>query len=81
MRKIICLFLISFLGACTDESATLETLRKAGYSDAKTTGYKYFACSDSDDTHTGFVAKNPKGETVEGVVCCGYFMKACTIRF
>lgn len=29
---------------------------------------------------TGFVAKNPAGKRVEGVVCCGV-LKACTVRF
>lgn len=29
---------------------------------------------------TGFVATNPQGMRVEGVVCCGW-LKSCTVRF
>lgn len=80
----IALVLITFTAlsfvACTDESATKETLRKSGYTEIQTTGYKAFSCSDSDSFSTGFRAKNPKGEVVEGVVCCG-LMKSCTVRF
>ena len=46
----------------------------------KFTGYDAFSCSQDDTFHTGFVAKNPKGDTVKGTVCCGV-LKSCTVRF
>lgn len=72
-----------FLGllACTDEFSTREALRKAGFTEIQTTGYDWLACSKDDTFHTGFRAKNPQGTLVDGVVCCGFILKACTIRF
>jgi hypothetical protein len=74
------LFLTVFALGCTDESATRETLRKAGFTEVQTTGYSAFACSEDDNFSTGFRAKNPQGQVVEGTVCCG-FLKSCTVRF
>lgn len=42
--------------------------------------HAWFACADYE-TATPFTAVNPQGERVEGVVCCGLWMKACTIRW
>ena len=82
MKKSIVLSLLALLclASCTDEQRTRETLSKACFTEIQTTGYSWLACSDSDDFHTGFRAKNPNGVVVEGTVCCG-MMKACTIRF
>lgn len=78
---ISCVVWISLAAVgCTDDQRTRETLTKAGFTEIETTGFQYFACSDSDDYHTGFRAKNPQGVVVTGVVCCG-IMKSCTIRF
>lgn len=68
------------LSGCTDEPRTRSTLRNFGFTDVRVTGYEYWGCSDSDNYHTGFTAKNAQGAEVSGVVCCG-FAKACTIRF
>ena len=78
MKKLIIAAL--FIAGCTDEGRSAETLRKAGFTEIQTTGYSLFACSDDDNFHTGFRAKNPQGVVVEGTVCCGVF-KSCTIRF
>lgn len=82
MKKLLALlFVAATVTACfTDEGRTRETLTKADFTDVETTGYVYAACSESDTYHTGFRAKNPKGEPVEGVVCCGTW-KYCTVRF
>lgn len=74
---LFCLLLIS----CTDESATIRTLHAAGFSEISTTGYSFFQCGDDDTFHTGFHAKNPRGEWVDGTVCCGMMTKGCTVRF
>lgn len=85
MKKIIiaAIFATLMLGGCmcTDESATVKTLRSAGYTEIRTTGYEWFECSDDDTYHTGFIAKNPQGQQVSGTVCCGLLAKGCTIRF
>lgn len=80
MRKMFLLFTLMILG-CSDESSARRTLHKAGYTDVQITGYDPFECGDDDSFHTGFIAKNPRGETVSGTVCCGWMTKGCTIRF
>ena len=69
------------LVGCTNESASSHALRSAGFTEYTFTGYEWFACSEDDTYHTGFRAKNPQGEEVTGVVCCGLMFKACTVRF
>lgn len=76
MRWLLPLLLL----ACTDAASTRATLHSAGYTDVTTGDYDWFACSDSDAFSTTFTAKNPLGQTVSGVVCCGW-TKACTVRF
>lgn len=71
----------SALSSCTNNSATISALSKAGYTDIETTGWSPFVCGDDDTYETGFRAKNPSGDVVEGTVCCGVIAKGCTIRF
>lgn len=59
----------------------MRTLESAGYTDVKTTGYNFLECGENDTFHTGFTATNPNGKRVSGTVCCGLFIKGCTIRF
>lgn len=67
---------------CTDESAATRTLRGAGFTDIRLTGYQYFICDKGDRTCTGFQATGPLGERVSGAVGCGWGCgKGCTIRF
>lgn len=82
MKKIFLLIVVLLLVVgCTDDYNTRRTLESAGYTDIQTTGYEMFACGQDDHFRTGFIAKNPKGKIVSGVVCCGLIGKACTIRF
>ena len=67
--------------ACTDESAAVRTLKAQGFTDVHVTGWSPLSCGKDDTTSTGFTAKNVRGETVEGVVCCGLVFKNCTVRF
>lgn len=78
MKRIMLLATLAI--ACTDETETVRTLQSSGFTEIQTTGYRFFGCGDSDTFSTGFRAKNPHGETVEGVVCCGW-PKGCTVRF
>ena len=79
---ILCFLIAMGTGvvSCTDESDTRRTLDAHGFSDIQTQGYGWFACSKNDTYATKFTAKNPKGQPVSGVVCCG-IVKNCTVRF
>jgi hypothetical protein len=78
--KKLAFILPLLLTACTDDPATIRTLQSSGFSNITTTGYAAFECSDSDTFATGFIATNPAGKRVSGVVCCG-LLKGCTVRF
>lgn len=80
MNKALIALAALTLIACTDDSRTIQTLQKQGFTEIQTTGYDMFACSDDDSYHTGFRAKNPQGQVVTGTVCCG-MMKSCTVRW
>ena len=80
MNKVYTLIAALALVACTDDDNTRRTLRAQGFRDIETTGYAFFGCGDNDAFKTGFRAKNVNGESVEGVVCCGW-LKNCTVRF
>lgn len=79
-HTLLLLLLLLLLAACTDEQRTRSTLEAAGFTEIETTGYDWWSCGQGDDYSTGFRAKNPRGELVQGVVCCGW-AKACTVRF
>jgi len=81
MKRILLTLPLFALACGSAPDRSVETLKKAGFSEIKTLGWAPFNCSDSDSFSTGFKAKNPKGEVVEGVVCCGLIAKACTVRF
>jgi hypothetical protein len=67
---------------CTDEGNTVATLEAAGFTDIEAGGYAFWGCGKDDTYATKFTAKNPLGNTVSGVVCCGgWGGKGCTIRF
>lgn len=66
--------------ACSDETTAKRVLAQSGYTDVRTTGYRYFGCSQDDGMHTGFEALGPGGTKVSGVVCSGIFFKGYTIR-
>lgn len=50
----------------------------------RTIGAVLAACTDEVSSRRAleiFVAKNPQGKPVSGVVCCGLAFKACTVRW
>lgn len=67
------------LAACTDVPKATRALEGAGYTQIEMTGWKMFGCSENDTFHTGFRAKGPNGQPVEGVVCSA-LLKGATIR-
>lgn len=83
MNKTLFVTLVSvvlFAIGCTDEDGTRHALEQQGFYDIRTEGYAWFGCSDSDNFATRFTAKNPNGQPVSGVVCCG-MLKSCTVRW
>lgn len=78
--KAIAITIAAMLCSCTNAPDTRRTLEDAGYEDVKIGGYAPFACGKGDTSQTSFTAKNIRGKVVSGVVCCGLFMKGCTIR-
>lgn len=69
------------LCACSNETDSRQALQKSGYVDIQITGWEPFSCGEDDTWSTGFRAKNPTGQQVNGVVCCGLLIKSCTVRF
>jgi len=79
MKKVFTLIAL-VAAACSNEPSSRRALTAYGFTDIQLTGYQLFGCSEDDIYHTGFVARNPQGNIVEGVVCCGA-LKNCTVRF
>jgi hypothetical protein len=77
-RLLVVLLLVFVLVACNPKGAT-NVLEIEGYTDIEITGYDFLSCSDSDIFSTGFIATNPQGVRIRGVVCESIF-KAKTIR-
>lgn len=68
------------MSACTNEEDAYRALQAEGFEDIKFTGYDFFACSEDDFYHTGFIAKRNQLE-VRGTVCSGLFFKRSTVRW
>ncbi len=82
MRKMCLVFCLALLGAvgCTAPDRSMDTLAAEGFTDVELTGYVYWSCSEQYPLRTGFVATNPRGERVEGVVCCSRWTD-CSVHF
>jgi hypothetical protein len=83
IRALVALLLIALLAlsaSCTDEVGARRALQRSGYTEIRLEGWAGCSCNGYE-TGTSFRAKNPAGQEVEGVVCCGYFLKGCTVRF
>jgi len=65
----------------TDNKTAHRILYEQGYTDIQITGYEAWACKESDNYSTGFVAKNKDGKMIRGVVCSSWLDKYATIRF
>lgn len=81
MKKLLLLILCGALFGCSNSYEAKKALSAMGFTEIRTDGYKWFACSDDDFYHTKFTAKNPSGQVVSGVVCTGFFFKSSTVRF
>lgn len=81
IKMIIYIVLIITICSCTNSKDANKALSSLGFNDIQITGYKWFACSESDFYHTGFTAKNAQGLEVKGTVCSGILFKNSTVRF
>lgn len=81
LNVIYLLLVVAWFLPWTNEADTKRALKYNGFTDVVTHGHGFFACM-SDWSATEFEATNPVGlKRVPGVVCCGLFMKACTVRW
>lgn len=78
MKRILWFMLL--LSGCTDEDSARRILLEDGYTNIRIIGYEWLGCGEGDQTHTGFAAIAPSGRSVHGVICCGAWGKACTVR-
>ena len=68
------------IGGCTNAEKATQVLQAQGYREVTITGYKWLGCAKDDAYHTGFRAKAPSGQRVDGTVCAGLWVKGSTIR-
>lgn len=80
MKRVLFVVLLLCLTGCTRPDHAKQILAAQGYTHIEITGYRLWACDDSDTFSTGFKAINSNGYQVAGVVCEGIFKNA-TIRF
>jgi hypothetical protein len=80
MKNFILILGILALSGCTNPDNAKRVLEEQGYTQIEITGFEPFACDENDTFSTGFIAVNPFGKKVSGVVCSG-FLKNSTIRF
>lgn len=69
------------LGMWDRPSDSKEALVKSGFSNVEIgEDHAFFECGSGDMSSMSFTADNPRGDRVNGTVCCGWF-KGCTVRF
>ena len=72
-------------GACVDDKDVVRAVEKQGYSEVSIKDKSIFfvswsGCSDSDAAKYDAKAKNPKGDSVDIIVCAGWPFKGVTVR-
>lgn len=79
---VVFAIVIAAMGGCeTSTDEVTRTLESAGYSNI-TPGDASWSCGHGDKwLGRTFRATNPAGSSVSGTVCCGFWLKGCTVRF
>ena len=64
------------------DDRALRAIESSGFRNVKLGGADALACSDAESSRH-FSATNPRGQRVEGTVCCGLtgLAKGCTLRW
>lgn len=70
------------LGNCATPLPKLQhSLEQQGFTDVVVGDWDLFECAADDTISREFRAKNTRGQIVHGTICCGYFIKGCTVRW
>jgi hypothetical protein len=74
-------FVAANLVEVSDDRA-LHAIESSGFREVKLGGADALACPEAESSRH-FVATNPRGQRVEGTVCCGLtgLAKGCTLRW
>lgn len=80
MKTLFLILTLLFLTGCTDKEGATRALTYSGYTNISITGFSFTGCAEDDIFHTRFIAQNPRGMFVNGIVCFAPF-KGATIRF
>lgn len=75
----ICVFCSGNCGA--PDPKLQRALESQGMTHVHVGDWDAFECSGSDSISRSFTARNSAGQSVSGTVCCGYFIKGCTVRW
>jgi hypothetical protein len=67
-------------GGCNVGKEGARALEAQGYRDVRIGSHAWWGCGRDDSYSSHFIATNPLGKRVAGVVCCGW-TKGCTVRF
>lgn len=71
-----------FAGNCGEPAPKLKrSLEGHGFTNIQVGDWDPWECGDGDTISRRFSATNSKGDRVSGTVCCGYFIKGCTVRW
>lgn len=79
-RLLLAALAVVALAGCSQPEHAVKTLEAQGYTDVRTDGFAWFACSEDDTWQTKFYAKSSNGTPISGAVCTGLFLKGSTIR-
>jgi hypothetical protein len=66
--------------ACTNPEGARKALESSGFTHIELQGFS-MGCGKGDYSADAFTAINPIGKPVSGTVCCGAWMKGCTVRW
>ena len=69
------------IGCKVSDGRARRVLDDQGFTDVKLGGDAWWSCGKDDSETRSFTAINARGQRIEGVVCCGVWGKACTVRW